>query len=164
MNILIKDNFIEAPLAAAPASPAAGLSRIYPKLDGNWYWKDAAGVEHALIAQVQPFGFIDGTQVAPVFIVQTAGLSTVVRTPAGQPAGDYTITLSSAVAGALVAPPAASSGKWPSVTNVTGASNPLYIDVSVVGGTIPYTQVRVKIKNAALAYVDCFFGLTFVPF
>jgi hypothetical protein len=35
--------------ASTPATPASGFSALYPKSDGLWYWKDDAGVEHAII-------------------------------------------------------------------------------------------------------------------
>jgi len=34
---------------STPATPAAGSSILYPKSDGLWYWKDDAGVEHAVV-------------------------------------------------------------------------------------------------------------------
>jgi len=44
---------------ATPATPAAGWSIIYPKADGQWYFKDDAGVEQPLAGNNIPQTLID---------------------------------------------------------------------------------------------------------
>lgn len=110
---------------------------------------------------VQPFGFFDGT--GPSIFFQNAGIVSIIRTPAGDPAGDYRVTLTTPVPITIAAPPAASTGKYPYVPNLSGASNPVNATAEIVGVS-PYTQVRVRISDAAAAKVDAFFSLSLIPF
>lgn len=143
--------------------PPVGTVVVYPKSDELLYFQGSDGVEHPLAGQVQPFAQIDGTA-GNAFTFQNAGFASVIRTPAGDPAGDYTMTLTAPVTGTIVAPPGASSGRFPVVLAVTGASNPVTGSAEIVGAAFPYTQIRVRTRDKTFTAVDCFALVSLVPF
>ena len=78
----------------APGTPASNIVSFYAKTDKKVYLKDDTGTETLLIGQSTPTAAFDGTSPA---IILGSGFASIVRTPAGDPAGDYTITLSAAM-------------------------------------------------------------------
>jgi hypothetical protein len=103
-----------ATLESSVPTPAAGRSALYPKSDGLWYYKDAAGDEHQLIpdmgirglfrkgdpttaAFVKTGAFTMSTQAAIIYadvngVIQSIAASTAITMPGSPAAGtDYAI-------------------------------------------------------------------------
>jgi len=146
----------------SPAAPPVGQVTLYVKADNNLYSKDAGGTERVMAAQGQPLCIVDGT--TPAFLAVNAGWTSVIRTPAGDPAGDYTVTLAAPVTGTIVAPPGISTGRIPYLLHFAGAASPITGSAEIVGGTFPFTQIRVRLKDNTFTGVDGYFTLTLMAF
>jgi len=158
MPTTIQGNSILVTGGVAPPNPAAGDAILYAKADEKFYTKDSGGTERAVEGQVQPTCFVDGTPVLPVFLAFNAGWASVVRTPAGDPAGDYTVTLAAPVTGTVVAPPGITSGRVPLLVAINGSG--VFVGrAEAVGFGFPYSDIRVKLRDKLDAPVDGFFTL-----
>lgn len=79
---------------ASPATPAAGYSVLYPKADGQWYFKDDAGVEQLLTSGGIQQNLLD----AKGDLVTASAADTPARLPIG-PAGSIAIARPAATTG-----------------------------------------------------------------
>jgi len=144
------------------APPVNGKPSLYVNGSNEPIYRDPANVERNLVGTIQPLAQFDGT--GPAIVFQNAGIASIIRKPAGNPAGDYRVTFSSPITGNLVAPPGISSGRLPIIVTFAGAANPAIAEAKIVGGGFPFTQVDVELKDVALAHVDGYFTLTLMPF
>jgi hypothetical protein len=132
---------------------------VYPKVGAGMFWQSSLdSIEHSFSTTPLPFASIDGSAVS--INAGNGGFASVVPTPGGAAAGDYTVTLAAAasVGGTI---PNAVHGLWPVIT---GTTTDAFIEAYPVGLSGPgsYTQVRVQAKDHTGANVNTSFTLRLV--
>lgn len=133
-------------IGLSPATPAAGKLSVFAKGDKKLYTKDDAGVETLLVGQPTPLAAVDGTTLAPTVILQNAGIAGIIRTPAGDPAGDYTVTLA-----------VATSVLLPNCRLMGGSARTIRAEFA----SLPYSVIRVRTTDLADVATDANFIVGF---